>query len=133
MSTNYRELLPLMWICFVVPGAVSIAPAAMTRSRIVRWAIHIVIVGFGFSGFVWIPVGPLRRSIFVVLTLALMQYWAVVLLEEAFEKHYGRAPQAMFLVSRLHVKWEDRLMSLAYWVLVLAAMFVVIAVSPPFA
>jgi hypothetical protein len=101
----------------------------MTSARIARLAIHVGSVGLGLLAFLCIPVGSLRNPAVAVPLLASIQYWTVVWLEGVFERRYHRAPRVMFLVSVLGTKWEDRLISLAYFILALAAGFVVIAVD----
>ena|SRR5579863_8212772 len=122
-------MLVLVLACFMVPGAVAIAPGTMTSSRIARLAIMAASIGLGLSGFLCVPIGWVRNPIVAISLLALIQYWVVFWLEGIFELRYHRAPRVTFLVAITGTKWEDRLVSLAYFALALAAALIVTAVD----
>jgi hypothetical protein len=130
MIMNDPGVVILIWTCFLVPGAVAIAPHPMAQSTVARSAVHIGCAGIGLYGYFYLSSGPLRRFFLAVSLLAMMQYWGLVLLERAFEKRYGRVPRIAFMVARLQ---SDLFMSLACWSLAVAAGFIAVYVSIGFA
>jgi hypothetical protein len=130
MIKNDPGVVILIWTCFLVPGAVAIAPHPMAQSTVARSAVHIGCAGIGLHGYFCLSGGPLRRFFLAVSLLAMMQYWALVVLERAFEKRYGRAPRIAFMAVRLQ---SDPFMSFACWGLALAAGFIAVYVSVGFA
>jgi hypothetical protein len=131
MNASYREMLILLCIlCQLVPSAMAFSPATMTRSKIARLTVHVGAVGLWVAAAIYLPLGPLRYSVFAVALMALFQYWAFVLLEGAFERRYHRAPQVSSLMRRFDTKFEDKLMSLACWGLGFVAACVVVVVGP---
>ena len=125
-----EQLLVLVWMCFLVPGATAIAPARSTRSRIMRGAIHLACIGGAFYAVEYVSDGILQRCLIGLAFIVILQYWASVLLVAAYERRYDRAPPAvMLLVSRLGLSFADRLMSLGWLVVALGGAFAVLAVS----
>ena len=114
MTTSYPEAILLVGIsCQVVPTVMASAPAAMTRSRFVRIATHLVGIGLLVAAFEYSAQGPLRVGLIALALLAPIQYWMFVVLEGAFERRYHRAPIVSSLIRRFDMKLEDRFMSLA--------------------
>jgi hypothetical protein len=114
MTGSYIDAILLLgFSCQVVPTVMAIAPAAMVRSRFVRIATHLAGIGLCVAALEYSVQGPLRDGLIALAVLVPIQYWIFVLLEEAFERRYQRAPIVSSLIRRFNMKMEDRLMSLA--------------------
>jgi hypothetical protein len=130
MTLRPDQLLFFIGVCFIVPGVTAIAPDRMARSRIARIIIHVGCLGVAVAALVAVSDSTVQRSLIGFACVALLQYWAVVLLVGMYERRYDRAPGlVLFLVSRMGLEWRDRLMVLAWWLLWLGGVWAVGAVS----
>lgn len=130
MSADYTVKLVLLGaLCQIVPTVMAISPAAMTRSRACRLAVHLGSIALGIWGLIFLRQNPLQLSVVMLSVMTCTEYWVFVVLEQNFEKKYGREPKVSGLVRRYDMNWEDRWMSLACFVLSIGAMFLVIVVG----
>jgi hypothetical protein len=118
MANSFMEAILLVVIlCQVVPNVMAAAPAAMTRSRFVRLLVHLAGIGLCVGAYAYSPQGPLRGGLIALALLVPIQYWMFVFLEGVFERQYHRAPRVSTLIRRLDMNMEDRVMSLACWLM----------------
>jgi hypothetical protein len=113
MTASYGEAILIVGLsCQVVPNVMASAPATMARSRFVRIAAHLAGIGLCVAAFEQSDQGAMRAGLIALAVLVPIQYWIFVLLEEAFERRYQRAPIVSSLIRRFDMKMEDRFMSL---------------------
>jgi hypothetical protein len=130
MTLRPGQFLFFIGLCFIVPVVTGIAPDKMTHSRIARLIIHVGCFGVAIAALACVSDGTVRRSLIGFACVALLQYWASVLLVGMYERRYDRAPgPVLFLVSRLGLEWRDRLMVLGWLLLWLGGVWAVGAVS----
>ena len=122
-TMNLEQLLVLVLMCFVVPGATAIAPARSTRSRIMRAVIHLGCIGGFFYALRYASDGTLQRCVIGLAFVVLLQYWASVLLVAAYERQLRtrttcsdvfsftsgftvRGSADVLMLARCSVKWR---------------------------
>jgi hypothetical protein len=130
MAISPEHFLALFLICFIVPVATAIAPDRSTRSLVMRIVIHVGCIAVALIAWKYVSDTILQRGVLGFAFVVGAQYWTFVFLVNAYERRYSRAPRpVLFLVSRVGLKLQDRLMVLGWLVVALSGAFAVIAVS----
>ena len=115
-----RDPIVVIFWCLLPLLAALPSPGAMARSRALRVCVHLASAAVFIATLIY-ATGAVRRAWSAAAIFGLAEYWIFVRMERSFEKRYGRAPK-LTMGSPGDFNWEDRRISLIWWLVCCAAM-----------